>query len=147
MQMAGFSSYLTSGLSSGQERSPLLLFVIDFSDFMCMSCLDSFLALCESFPPHVLKEKAWGVLVLASKDETLDKKNTAQIAEKKLRGFITANSIKFPIIIDHNQVFHSFAAEGTALLIIDAERKKIVKYNFPIKRADSKKIREIFLKN
>jgi len=147
MQMAGFSSYLTSGLSSGQERSPLLLFVIDFSDFMCMSCLDSFLELCEFFPPQYIEENAWGILVLTSKDETPDKKNTAQIAEKKLRGFITANSIKFPIIIDHNQVFHSFTAEGTVLVIIDAERKKIVRYNFPIKRADFKKIREIFLKN
>jgi hypothetical protein len=147
MQVPGFSPHLISGRSSSQGRGPLLLFVIDFSDFMCMSCLDSFITFCQSFPPHYLEDKAWGILVLASKDEMPYTKNTAQIAERKLRGFITANSIEFPIIIDHNQVFQSFAVEGTALVVLDAERGRILRYSFPIKRADSQKIREIFLKN
>ena len=63
------------------------------------------------------------------------------------QGFISANGIEFPIIIDHNQVFNSFAAEGTALVIINTEEEKIVKYNFPLNRADFQKIREIILMN
>ncbi len=125
----------------------MLLFIIDFNDFMCMSCLDSFLTFCQSFPSGYFAGRAWGILVLASKDETLDKKNTAQIAEKKLRGFITANRIEFPITIDHNQVFHSFVPKGTALVIIDTERDKIMRYNFPINSVDSQNIREMILKN
>jgi hypothetical protein len=141
------SSELASGTSRRQQNRILLVFIIDFKDFMCMSCLDSFLSFCRSIPDRCLEENAWGICVPDCKDKKSDTKKTAQIAEKKIRGFISANSIPFPIIIDHDRVFHSFAANGTALFVIDATGKTIMKCNFPIKMSDAQNIREILLKN
>jgi hypothetical protein len=111
-----------------------------------MSCLDSFLSFCQSIPLRYLEENTWGILVLAREDGTHDVKKVTFIAEKKLRGFISANSIPFPIIIDHNRVFHALASEGTALIVIDAAGRNVVKYSFPLGRADLNNIHQFFLK-
>lgn len=141
------SSRLISEIQSGETSKVLLLFIIDFNDFMCMSCLDSFLSFCRSIPSRSLEKNAWGVCVLADIDKKPEKKDSGRIAEKKLRGFIAANSIPFPVIIDHSRVFQSFAADGTAIVIIDVERKRIARYNFPIGNADARKIGELFRNN
>lgn len=141
------SIQLTSRINSSLENEFLLLFIINFDDFMCMSCLDSFLSFCQVIPPRLLENKAWGILVQGNEDATHTVEKTAQIAEKKLRGFIAANNIKFPIVIDYNQVFHPLTVEGTALVIIHSERKKILRFNFPIKSSDAEKILGILLRN
>jgi len=114
---------------------------------MCLSCLDSFLSFCHSVPLHNLKDRVWGILVLANRDQVPDKTKLVEIAEKKLRGFIRANSIKFPIIIDYDQVFDTLAVQGTAIVIMDTGRQIIEKFTFPIKRGDAQKIREFLGKN
>ena len=125
-----------------QSHNTLLLLIIDFESFMCPSCLDSFLefyhALKPPFPP--LDEGIlWGVLVFDEPEEN-EGVPAIKITEKKLRGFIMANDIKFPIMIDRFHIFKGLAKEGTAVIFFDRERKIIKKYVFPLR---SKQIKEI----
>ncbi len=127
------------------ENKKLLLFIIDFDDFMCMNCLESFLSFCHSIPPHILDEKAWGILVLEQDINEKQAKRTLKIAQKKLRGFINANRIPFPILIDTHNLFHSLAKEGTAILVFDTQMRAISRCLFPLKKEESERIMTLLL--
>jgi hypothetical protein len=51
-----------------------------------------------------------------------------------LRGFISGNNIKFPIILDRNGVFSDLNLDlsDTALILFDIRKKVIKKYKFPL---------------
>jgi hypothetical protein len=122
--------------SSNQIEVPhdrkLLLFVFDFNDFMCMNCLESFLTFCNSIPPHILEENAWGILTIESAIKKSGLKNSVKIARTKLRGFMLANRIKFPIFIDEYQIFHQFEKKGSAVLLFDGSNNILKEYTFPL---------------
>jgi hypothetical protein len=127
------------GIDAAAGRNPLdadvierklLLFVLDFQDFSCMTCLDSFLALCRQLPLRTKTQNTWGILVLKNTEN--DGNSRVQIAEKKLRGFIQANRIDFPILTDKDHCFERLTQEGSAILLFDGSSKSIRRYHFPL---------------
>jgi hypothetical protein len=116
-----------------QDRK-LLLFVFDFNDFMCLNCLESFLTFCHSIPPHILEENTWGILTIESAIKKSGIKDSVKIARTKLRGFMLANRIKFPIFIDEYQIFRKFERKGTMILLFDGTNKILKEYIFPLSR-------------
>jgi hypothetical protein len=124
-----------------QDRK-LLLFVLNFNDFMCLNCLESFLTFCHSIPPHILEENAWGILSIESAIKKSGVKDSVKIARTKLRGFVLANRIKFPIFIDEHQVFPQFENKGTVVLLFDGTNNIIKEYIFPLSRTQIGEIQE-----
>lgn len=123
------------------EKRKMLLFVIDFRDFSCSPCLDSFLGLYHNLSLPFRTIQAWGVLTVSL--EGGEEKRDIQIAEKKLRGFVRANRIAFPIVVDKDQVFSGFADTGSCLLLLDDNQKVVLRYDFPLTGGQYE---EIFLK-
>jgi len=107
-----------------------LLFIIDFRDFSCMTCLDSFLGLYRQLPSRLKSSGAWGILVL--KESEKDDTSASWIAEKKLRGFVRANRITFPILVDREHIFKGMAEEGSCVLLVDGTGSRVHKYDFPL---------------
>ena len=103
-----------------------LIFIIDFSDFMCFFCLDSFLGFYHSLPARYRHERAFGVLAVDQAGIELG------VLHKKLRGFVTANQVEFPIVLDHSGIFKGMAEQGTSVILIDAESQNISRYIFPL---------------
>jgi len=145
------SSVLLSSPRCGEDRAlqsrKLLLVVVDFDDFMCMTCLDSFLDFCRSFPQSVLEKFAWGILILKPGSEGEGENRHAAIAEKKLRGIMRANQITFPFSIDETGSFESFACSGSSVVLFDEENGKVFRYGFPLDKEDVLQIRESLLGN
>lgn len=112
------------------EGNSLLLFILDFEDFTCLSCLDSFLALYRSLPSPFQTFQAWGVLIM--KDRGDDWGRAVRIAGKKLRGFIRANRIAFPILVDRSRIFAAWEERGSGVLLFDGKRKMCQWYDFPL---------------
>lgn len=111
-----------------------LLFFIDFRDFACLNCLDSFLGFYRQLPPRFQKEDAMGVLIL---DPGKDDEISIQIARVKLRGFVLSNNIAFPMQVDRSHVFREFAREGTSVVLLDFDREIIRKFPFPLRQKDA----------
>lgn len=128
-----------AGASTVRDRA-LVLFVISFSDFMCLNCIDSFLKLYDSLPSAFQSERTWGILVLDVKSRKKDRDISARIVEKKLRGFVDANDIKFPVFIDRLDIFRALAESGTSVIIFDKREKSAKRYIFPL---SGKQIEEI----
>ncbi len=112
------------------EGNMLLLFVLDFEDFACLSCLDSFLDLCRSLPSPFQAYRAWGVLIL--KDRGVEGDRAVRIAEKKLKGFIRANRISFPILVDRPGIFAAWKERGSGVLLLGGKTKMCQWYDFPL---------------
>jgi hypothetical protein len=125
------------------QNRKLLLIIFDFNDFMCMNCLESFLSFCQSLPPHILEENTWGILTVESAIKKSGLKSSIQIATTKLRGFVAANHIKFPIFIDHYQIFQQFEKKGTAVLLFNGTNNILKEYIFPISHEQIGEIQKI----
>ena len=125
------------------QNKKLLLIVFDFNDFMCMNCLESFLSFCGSLPPHILEENAWGILTIGSEIRKSGSKDSLKVAKTKLRGFVTANDIGFPIFIDEYQLFERFRKKGTLVLVFDGEDDILREYIFPLTKNQIAEIQEI----
>jgi hypothetical protein len=125
------------------EESRMLLFIIDFQDFSCPTCLDSFLGLFHRLPSRYRTAKAWGILAVDTRGEEQEVNRTIRIAEKKLRGFIQANQITFPFLVDRSQVFGRLAKEGSAVVLLDENQKAVFRYYFPLTGEEFEKIFEV----
>ncbi len=122
-----------------RESRQHLLFFIDFRDFACLNCLDSFLDFCHRLPLQFQKENAMGLLILepGGEDET-----SIQIARVKLRGFVLSNHIGFPIQVDRFHVFSAFARDGTSVVLLDYDREIIRRFLFPLRQKDLEELLE-----
>ncbi len=70
-------------------------------------------------------------------------KDSVKIAKAKLRGFVVANRIKFPIFIDEVQVFQQFERKGTAVLLFDGTNNSLKEYIFPLSKNHIGEIQKI----
>lgn len=88
----------------------------------------------------------WGIIIYENPKEEENKEIYAKIVEKKLRGFIKANNIKCPIVLDHFHSLEGFSKKGTTILLFDQGKKIVKKYIFPLTK---KQIKEVlnFLEN
>jgi hypothetical protein len=137
------SSYAQSYQIEFPQNKKLLLIIFDFNDFMCMNCLESFLTFCHLLPPHIMEENAWGILMIESAIKKSGMKDAVKIATTKLRGFVMANRIKFPIFIDEYQIFQQFEKKGTAVLLFDGTNNFLKEYIFPLSKDQIEEIQKI----
>lgn len=147
----GFLSLINFALSSDQQASKnlfetekSLLILIDSSSFFCPLCLESFIGFCE-----ILQSKGWvsstfGVLIYNESDNEKDTKNYVKMLEKQLRGFLSANNIQFPIILDKFQVFDDLNIPGAVVILFDKSRKMVKRYKLPLCPQDRSKRFSLF---
>lgn len=124
----------------GISGENMLLFVLDFRDFSCMTCLDSFLWLYQKLPFRFRTSGSWGIMVMEGPDK--EEEVRLGIAEKKLRGFLQANHITFPVLLDRTRVLGGLAEKGSAVILFDRKTGRVTKYSFPL---TGEQIEEIFI--
>ncbi len=109
---------------------------------MCFYCLDSFLDFYHSLPISFQEESIWGILVYKEENKRNTELTNIQIIENKILGFIEANRIQSPLVIDYFHVFNSMIQEGSAVIFFDQRRKAFKKYTFPLSREQKNEIIE-----
>lgn len=123
--------------SENRQEEPArvqLLLIIDFGDFMCFSCLESFLQFCYSLPHQFQDQYVWGVVIFKGNIGSESEDIAIKIVEKKIRGFRKANRVRFPILVDSSRIFSSLAGKGTTVVILKGEAQEIKRYIFPLSR-------------
>ncbi len=84
--------------------------------------------------------RLWGVLMFDRQKERKRGDSFIKIVEKKLKGFIQANNIKFPFILDRFHIFEHPGKQGSAVLLFDPTERVVKKFVFPLRE---NQIREI----
>ena len=112
------------------------LLIIDSGFLNCSLCLQSFTKFIEAINANELEKLVLGILILDTEENELCSERDIQIIEKQLRGFISGNNIKFPIILDRNGVFNdlNLNSSDTALISFDIQKKVVKKYKFPLSK-------------
>lgn len=123
------------------KKQSFLIYIIDFNDFMCMSCLNSFLEFYHILPPPFQSDRSIGILVDDHHYHQKNRSTSLKIIKKKLSGFIKANRIGFPIYIDSSESFKSLTAKGTKVIVFSGSLDSSKTYTFPL---SSQKREEIF---
>ena len=136
--LRGLEAVSKSKADASNENRKLLLFILDFDDFSCMTCLDSFLALYRILPFRFKTSHSWGVLIVDKPEDN----RLIRIAGKKLRGFLKANHITFPILMDRSGIFGHREETGSCVLLFDEAKNMLTRYEFPLTGGQ---LEEIFL--
>ncbi len=118
------------------------LLIIDMGFINCSLCLQSFTDFIEIINANELEKSVIGVLIFEREENELNAEKNIQIIKKQLRGFISGNNIKFPIILDKNGVFSDLNLDSsdTALILFDIQKKVIKRYEFPLTKGQLNKI-------
>jgi len=130
--------FITDSNSIENERNfasdKKYLLIIDSGFLNCSLCLLPFTKFIETINANGLEKSVLGVLILDKEEDELSSERDIQIIEKQLRGFISGNNIKFPIILDRNGVFSDMFLDSgdTALILFDIQKKIVKKYKFPL---------------
>jgi len=64
------------------------------------------------------------------------------IMAKKIRGFIQANQLSFPIWIDQGRLFKNMSSRGTCLIIMGEKVDSLSVYSFPLFPRQEDEIRQ-----
>jgi hypothetical protein len=130
--------FITDSNSIEKDRNPTsdkrYLLIIESGFLNCPLCLQSFTKFIEVINANGLEKSVLGVLIFDKEEDELSSERDIQIIEKQLRGFISGNNIKFPIILDRDGVFNdlNLDSSGTALISFDIQKKIVKKYKFPL---------------
>jgi len=110
------------------------LLIIDIGFLNCSLCLQSFTKFIEVINANGLEKSFLGVLIFDIEENELSSERDIKIIEKQLRGFVSGNNIKFPIILDRNDVFNDLNLDpsDTALILFDIRKKIVEKHKFPL---------------
>jgi hypothetical protein len=90
-----------------------------------------------------LEEKAWGILTIESSIRKSGLMDPVRIAKTKLRGFVKANRIRFPIFVDERQVFRQSERKGSSVVLFDGTHNILKEYIFPLSKAQIGEIQQI----
>jgi hypothetical protein len=130
--------FITDSNSREKDRNLIpdkeFLLIIDMGFINCSLCLQSFTKFIETINANELEKSVLGILIYYKEENELNAEKNIKIIEKQLRGFISGNNIKFPIILDKNGVFSDLNLDlsDTALILFDIQKKVIKKYKFPL---------------
>lgn len=121
-----------------------LMVIVDSESFMCTPCLEPILDLNQCFPLKCQGKRVLGIIVLRERGKEADRDEQRRILEKKLRGFIKANQIKFPILVDHMCIFREMVSSGPCVVLLDPMSRSLSMYMFPLNSRDKEKIVKFF---
>jgi len=138
--LSGFFPQIKAHLPTSHYQNKMLIFIIDFRSFMCQACLNSFLEFHQLISPWLTMVTVWGVLVVNPQSNPEDEEMAIGIAVKKAQGFLTANALQFPLIVDRFHIFNPIAGKGTSVIFCNADNKIIKKYVFPLAPSQLKEI-------
>jgi hypothetical protein len=132
--MLAFSplAFAGSGMHVNSNQQSFLLLVIDFDDFMCPACMESMLDFCHALPLSLQQRRVWGVIVSDQANCKRQEGLSERILEKKIRGFLKANHLEFPIHLDQDGILVPLIEDGTAIFVFDREKQKISRHVFPL---------------
>ena len=136
------SQKINTGLIPTHKNTPkaISLILLHSSDFSCQFCLESFLQLCDSIKR--LQDKMITIVILTGDFKESQDINTIQILKKQLKGFVKANHIPFPVLLDQSSILNNFSNGRSALIFVDTRYRLIKKWFLPIQHDE---MEELFL--
>lgn len=141
VEVQGISLFAVS--AENNEFRLQVLLVIDVSDFLCPSCLDSLIDFVQTIPSPVRKNRMTAVWRVCDSENMEKNHLKSRIWQKKMRGFISANAVDFPVWMITESGLKSVFGDGSRLLLFLPGSEEIVTYSFPLSFKDRKTVQNL----
>jgi len=115
-----------------------LIFFIEMQDFLCLTCLDSFLDLCRKLPPEILQERTLVILSDDSISEEISEQRK-NITLKKLQALLSSNGFSLCVCMDDSGLFQEIRGKAD-VIIFEPRSRGIKSFCFPLNRLEVRKI-------
>jgi hypothetical protein len=119
--------------------------LLDFDSFFCSACLAPLLEFCGSLPVPIQEERVRGILVYSARPDREQGGRYAQIIQKKISGFVKANNLQFPIVLDGFHVFNGLVESSARILLFDDGTQSVKAYALPLKPGERDEIKQLLL--
>lgn len=128
---------------NGPAHQNIILLLFNFSDLSCPFCLYPLLALCDTLQAHNLDDSVWGVLTYhdGNLKNEMERETYNRILQKQLSGFVRANNINFPFILDSSHILREVTKSGSTVIVLNKSKGTVKKWQSPLRSED---IREIY---
>jgi hypothetical protein len=121
-----------------RQSDCLLVFFLDTHDFMCLTCLDSFLEICRALPPEVRRERTVVVLTEKKGSEEISTRSK-RITLKKLQALFRSNGFSLPVCLDDLGLF--LEIRGKADIVIFAPGSGDIKaFSLPLSPTEVRQV-------
>jgi hypothetical protein len=115
------------GREGEPTHAPAVFFLVDFSDFGCVLCLDDFLALADSVDHLTKRGKVHTEMIVRWHPE-----RSVEAQQRVLRGWMKGNRYGFPARIDQDSLYERTLCKRTSVVVLDARRDVLFSGTFPI---------------
>lgn len=113
------------------EEKKSILIILEPEIFFCPLCLEPVIHFVEKLRVHGRDCLVTGVFIWRREGREKSQKSM-KIIEKKIKGFVEGNEIRFPIILDKYHVFDGLNIETPVIILLDRSQNEIHKYTLPL---------------
>jgi len=110
----------------------ILIIILHPIDITCQNCSISFFTLCDSLTRRGLNDRVIGIFEMFPGTGKKTVKDQTKIFKKQLRGFVTANKIRFPVLADDKQIFQHSSEKGSRLILMNTVYGIVQEWLFPV---------------
>jgi hypothetical protein len=118
----------------------MMFLLIGDESFLCPSCLNHFLKFCEELKLYCQYDPSLCVFGVVDLNSANEERNDPKILMKQLKGFIKANDITFPVMIDSLNVFYQLKKKNFHLLFLDFSKNIEKMWPFPKSSTEQQEI-------
>jgi hypothetical protein len=104
-----------------------VFFLVDFSDFGCVLCLDDFLAMADSVDRLTRQGKIRTRLISRSHSE-----KSPELHRRTLKGWMEGNRYGFDAQVDDDSLFERTLCTRTTLVVLDEKKNVMFSGTFPL---------------
>jgi hypothetical protein len=110
----------------------LLIILVNPVDFMCQNCSASFFSLCDSLRERGLDTRVVGIFTMPRPSDDGSVFTDVNILKKQIRGFVKANRIQFPVLLDDLQVFTRSPAKSSCVILLNTLYGIVQEWQLPV---------------
>jgi hypothetical protein len=116
-----------SGPSEEMITTPIIFFLVDFSDFGCVLCLDDFLAMADSVDRLTQEGKIRTQLISRRHPE-----RSPEAQQRMLKGWMEGNRYGFDARVDEDSLFERTQCKRTTMVVLDDREDVLFSGTFPL---------------
>ncbi len=110
------------------KKKGLVILVVNYSELLCSLCAESLIAKIESL------SKKYSLVLLVKPDgflENMSKEKRHRILKKQIKGFVKANKIEVPVVIDQNNLFDKKVFPPSEGIVFDFSTNSVKRLKIP----------------
>ena len=108
-------------------KQPILVFLIKFINFGCVSCLNDFFDLCDSINSRIKQDGKRNVMVCFARDERPEQEQF-----RTMKGWTRSSGLRFPVVLVPKKIFDDNFIDFSTVILLNKDNEVELMEQFPL---------------